>query len=159
MILPIAAFAALHGLIYAIFETVPFLWSTDKNAFPLVAIWELVSGQKGYDQYTLSSIALFAAFVLPVLLKTGYELATSKKLAFLPGMLFVFLGLMLLMPDHIWGSITSVGRVITPVYPLFFAYAAERDTVFWRVTAVLAAVLGLAAAIGLAENVHLFSNA
>ncbi len=159
LLVPIAAFAALHGLIYAIFDTVPFLWSTGKNAFPLSAIWELISGQKGYDQYTLSSIALFAAFVLPVFLKTGYDLVTSRKLSFLPGMLFVFLGLMLLMPDHIWGSITSVGRVITPVYPLFFAYAAERDTVFWRVTAVCAAVLGLAAGIGLAENVHLYSNA
>jgi hypothetical protein len=49
---------------------------------------------------------------------------------------------------------TSIGRVITPVYPLFLFAAAERDTWIARGLAVIVLILGLATAIGLALSVH-----
>jgi hypothetical protein len=158
-VLPVGAFIALHALIYAIFNQIPFLWSAEKNALPLVAIWELLSGQKGYSVYTLSSIALFLGFVLPAFVRTGMDIVSRKRIEFVPLMLMAFLTLMLLMPDHIWGSITSIGRVITPVYPLFFAYAAQRDGWIDRTLAVSIGMIGLAAGIGLALIPHPFTLA
>lgn len=152
--IPAAAFVALHGIIYLIFDEIPFLMSTDKRALPLTAIVELVSGKRGYNRYTLSSIALFIGFVLPATVWVIVEIIRKRTATFLHTMLLVFLCIMLAMPDHIWGSITSIGRVITPVYPLFAMATAKEDTLSTRLLAAILIVLGLAAAIGLALMPH-----
>jgi RsiW-degrading membrane proteinase PrsW (M82 family) len=61
---------------------------------------------------------------------------------------------MLVMPDYIWGSITSIGRVITPIYPLFIFLLMERDTKWSRTLAVIILLIGIGAAIGLATSIH-----
>lgn len=154
LLVPIGVFLLLHGLIYAIFGQIPFLWSTDKQALPLTAIVELLSGQRGYNVYTLSSIALFMLFVIPSLVIIVRKILQDKKLDIVTTLLGFFLLVMLAMPDHIWGSITSIGRVITPVYPLFALHGILHNTKLHQRTAVAVILIGLAATIGLALIVH-----
>lgn len=156
LIIPGATFIALHTLIYGIFNEIPFLWSTDKHAFPLSAIFDVLRGAKGYNNLTLSSIALFLGFVLPAALWSVWNLWKKNMTSFLPLFSVIFFGLMCLMPDHIWGSITSIGRVITPIYPLFLLQAAERDTLVARVLTASVMALGLGISLALALGTHPF---
>lgn len=157
LIIPVATFFALHTLIYKVFSEIPFLWSTDKRSLPFMAIIDILRGAKGYGAYTLSSIALFAGFVLPSLVWSLWNLWKRNTALFLPLFSSMFLILMLLMPDHIWSSITSIGRVITPVYPLVLLQAAERDTLSARLLAIAVLVLGVGIAIALALMPHPFT--
>jgi hypothetical protein len=68
-----------------------------------------------------------------------------------------FLLLMWAMPDHIWGSVTSIGRVITPVYPFVILLCRKRNDVFALVLASAILALGLVTAAGLISIVHPFS--
>lgn len=156
-LVPLAVFVAFHAFLYVIFHDIPFLESGGKNAFPFQAIVALLTGAYGYDLHTFTSIALFLGFVGPAILWVGSELWTRRTFAFLPCALFAFLLLMTMMPDIIWGSITSIGRVITPVYPLFLVYAAHRDTRPARLITWAILGLGLASGIGLALIVHPFT--
>lgn len=155
-LVPIAVFAVWHSVIFSIFEQWPFFLSADKRGLPLRAVWEIVSGQNGYTAYTLSSIALLLLFVLPVLCWSLWQVVRRREYALpLLGTL-AFALLMLCMPDHIWGSITSIGRVITPVYPCAILALAARDT--WPTRTMLSAtmLLGLAVGLSLALNTHSF---
>jgi hypothetical protein len=156
---PIAAFFALHGLIYAVFHEIPFLWSTEKRALPLTAIAELLAGKKGYTVYSLSSIALFLSFVVPALGVTIRDWFRTKNISLLNALLMLMLGIMLSMPDHIWGSITSIGRVITPVYPLWTVYALEQDRWPHRLITFAMLALGIGVSVGLGTIVHPFTLA
>ena len=159
LILPIGSFLALHGLIYGIFTDVPFLWSTEKRGIPGYAILELLLGWRGYSAYTLSGIAMFVAFLLPVGAWLIADIWRRREADFLSLALLAFLALMFAMPDHIWGSITSIGRVITPVYPLSILALARRDTPVTRVLACAILGLGLAGGIALAVISHPFTFA
>jgi hypothetical protein len=154
LLLPIAAFLLLHTWIATVFGQIPFLWSTDKSTVPLGAIVELLGGMRGYGIDRLSSIGLFLFFVLPSIAIVIRDVTRRKALDGLTFLFAAFLGVMLLMPDHIWGSITSIGRVITPVYPLFAIHGALRNTRLHQVTALAILALGLLTAIGLASIVH-----
>ncbi len=156
---PIGTFLALHGLIYAVFREIPFLWSADKRALPLTAIAELLAGKKGYTVYTLSSIALFLGFVVPALLVTIWDTVRTKKLHLVNALLLLMLAIMVSMPDHIWGSITSIGRVITPVYPLWTVYALEQDRWPHRLITIAMLLLGIGVSLGLGLIVHPFTLA
>lgn len=159
LIIPITTFLTLHTLIFKIFSSVPFFWSTEKHALPFTAVIDILSGTKGYNAYTLSSIALFLGFVLPAFVWSAWNMTKKTERPFLPLFSALFLGLMLLMPDHIWGSITSIGRVITPVYPLFLLLAAERDTLPARLISVAILLLGLGIGTVLALLPHPFTLA
>jgi hypothetical protein len=154
LIIPIATFFCLHLLIFKIFQEIPFLWSTDKRAFPLSAITDILVGHKGYNMYTLSSIALFLGFVVPATLWSLWNLWKKQTRIFLPLFSLLFLGVMMTMPDHIWGSITSIGRVITPVYPLVILQTVERDTPVARAIAIAIVALGLGIGLSLALIPH-----
>lgn len=154
--IPFASFFLLHGLIFAIFGDVPFLMSTGKTTYPFQAVFELITGVYGYNRLTLTSIPLFLFFVLPGLAWTAALIIRKKDRSYLAFGSLMFLILMTLMPDHIWGSITSIGRVITPVYPLTILLAARHDTWTARWIASMAALIGLAAGWALALNVHPF---
>lgn len=154
ILIPILVFTLFHGFLYVLFSDFPFLESGDKRALPFQAILPLLAGMRGYDRYTLSGIALFLFFVLPALAWIGHELWKRRTTEFLPWATLAFLGLMTTMPDFIWGSITSIGRVITPVYPLFLLYAAKRDTMPARAIAAAILAMGLAIGFGLALITH-----
>lgn len=156
LLVPVAAFLGLHYLIFSIFGEIPFLESTGKSTLPMQAVIELLTGKYGYNYLTLTSIPLFLFFVLPGIIWTAAYLIRKRDFTFLPLATLAFLLLMTTMPDHIWGSITSIGRVITPVYPLFLFLAAKEDT--WVPRLISAAILGLgfAAGLALALNPHPF---
>ncbi len=155
LLIPLAVFAAWHAVIFSLFREWPFFMSADKHALPLVAVWEIISGAKGYNAYTLSSIALLIAFVLPTLGWTIARIVKGDRTLPILGAL-AFLILMLCMPDHIWGSVTSIGRVITPVYPCAVLALSTRDS--WPARAILSAtlLLGLTVGFSLALNLHAF---
>ncbi len=156
LVIPVCSFLALHGLIYAMFHEIPFLWSTGKHTLPLLAPWNVLIGARGYNVYTLSSIALLLGFVVPALLWVGLEIK-RRGWEFLTLGSFVFLLLMLSMAPDIWGSITSIGRVITPVYPLTVLALAKRDTAGARMITVSILLLGLGIGFGLGLIHHPYS--
>lgn len=157
LLIPVGIFLALHGMIFGIFGEIPFLWSAGKRDIPGKAIWDLLSGGRGYTKYTLSAITLWLGFVLPATLLCIETMARKRRMEFLPAAALAFLVLMWTMPDHIWGSITSIGRVITPVYPLmvFFSIEERRRTFALLMASIL--MIGLAAGIGLALLPHPYS--
>lgn len=156
MAFPIASFLALHGLIYNIFGELPFLTSADKRTFPFQALFELLFGVQGYNHLTLTSIPLALFFTLPALVWVIVQLLRNNNRSVLAYGSLAFLLLMGMMPDYIWGSITSIGRVITPVYPLVILLAARRDTTPARFIASAAGAIGLAGGLALALNPHPF---
>lgn len=157
LIIPVLSFLSLHTLIYGMFGNIPFLLSAGAHEPPGHAAWVVLSGQRGYDKFTLSAIALLLGFVLPNFLWFGRQIIVDKKIDLLPLGAFTFLCIMLLMPNYIWGSITSIGRVITPVYPLSILALAERDTRMSRVLAAIILIIGIGTAVGLALQIHPFA--
>ncbi len=156
LVIPGVVFVGWHSVLWGIFHTIPFLWSAEKNTWPFGAIIELLLGGQGYSKFTFSSIALFFLFVLPAIIWVLDHIIRKKERSFEALATLAFLVLMTIMPDHIWGSITSIGRVITPVYPLFLFTALQKNT--WPVRSITIAILllGLAAGLGLALTVHPF---
>lgn len=153
LLIPVAAFCLWHGVIYAVFDALPFFLSAEKRTLPFFAIVELLSGARGWDRLTLSSAALFLGFWLPACILACATLRRRRCDPLALGTL-AFLGVMSMMPDHIWGSITSIGRVITPVYPLALFLAAREGSTLARLLAWSTLALGLAAALGLALQLH-----
>lgn len=154
LLIPAAVFLCFHTIIFGIFGNIPFLISAEAKVFPFSEPVKNLLGVYGYDRMSLSAIALFLGFVLPGLFWTVREILTTKKLEILPlGALFFF-GIMLVMPHYIWGSITSIGRVITPVYPLYILAIAKRDTHVTRTLAFVIILIGLATVAGLALSIH-----
>ncbi len=161
--IPIAVFLALQTWILLIFGQMPFFLSAAKRDVPFVAPVRLLIGGR-YNQYTLSAIALLLLFVVPTVCLVIRDVWRERSnvdcrishvsLPFLHVMLLGFLFVMLAMPDFIWGSITSIGRVITPVYPLFTTYALLHDRPIDRLLAGVVLLLGLATALGLALSLH-----
>lgn len=152
--IPFIAFAALHGWIFLIFDDMPFITSAGKRTFPFEAMLELVTGGYGYNRLTLTSIPLAMLYVTPAIAWVSWLIISNKDRSFLALGSLAFLGLMTTMPDHIWGSITSIGRVITPVYPLTLLLAAKHHTVFARYIGTIIPVIGLGAALALAYVHH-----
>jgi hypothetical protein len=64
---------------------------------------------------------------------------------------------MLIMPPLIWGSITSIGRVIVPVYPLALMLASRSEYRFAFLLEVTTIVVGVTTGVGLALTVHPFT--
>jgi hypothetical protein len=156
--IPIAIFLGWHATLFGIFGDIPFLTSAGARQFPGSAALKVTLGMRGYDKYTLSAAALFIGFVLPAFVWSGWKILKGDRSFPVLGM-FAFLCLMLTLADYIWGSITSVGRVITPVYPLSLLAFAAVDTKFTRALAAAILLIGLAAGIGLALIPHPFTLA
>ncbi len=154
MLIPIASFIALHGWIYAIFGNFPFLTSAGNRTFPFEAMFHLVTGAYGYNRLTITSIPLALFFTTPVLLWSGWLIVKHKDRSFLAIGTFMFALLMTMMSENIWGSITSIGRVITPVYPLTILLAAKHNTLFSKYISAVILVIGTGAALALALSIH-----
>jgi len=106
--------------------------------------------------YRLSSVALLS-FLLPLTFLLGKEwIQKRQRITFFPFVLSGLAAAMLSMDAHIWGVITSVGRVVTPIYPVYALFAAERDTKTLRVLSWILVLTSVIAAIGIALQVHPF---
>lgn len=154
LLIPAAVFVGWHSVIYGIFGNIPFLISAEAKVLPFSEPLKNLLGVYGYDRMSLSSIALFFGFVLPGIIWVCVDMWKTRKLEVLTLGALAFFGVMTLMPHYIWGSITSIGRVITPVYPLYILAIASRDTKLTRVLAALVLIIGLGAAVGLAFSGH-----
>jgi hypothetical protein len=157
--IPFLTFFLLHGWIYAVFNELPFLMSADKRTLPFEAMLTLIFGGYGINRLTLTSIPLALFVVIPGLLWTGWLIVKNRDRSFVAIGSFVFLLLMTTMPDHIWGSITSIGRVITPVDPLLLLTATRNKSrmSLWLTAMIL--VIGLGAGLSLASVIHPFHPA
>ncbi|TSC80453.1 MAG: hypothetical protein G01um101425_107 [Candidatus Peregrinibacteria bacterium Gr01-1014_25] len=152
--LPATVFLLWHAAIYGVFGTVPFLWSAGKRDLPFAAIVEILLGRRGFNAFTLSSIALFLGFCLPAIVLLLRDVARRRPPLLLGIGALAFLAVMSVMRFDIWGAITSIGRVITPVYPFVLLYGACQSTRAWKLLAVATMAVGLAAGMGLALTVH-----
>lgn len=154
LLIPAVVFVGWHSVIYGIFGNIPFLISAGAKQFPFTEAVKNLIGVYGYNKLSLSSVALFLGFVVPGILWTCRDILQTKKIEILSLGSLAFFGVMSVMPDYIWGSITSIGRVITPIYPLYILAIAERDTPLTRILATVILLVGLGAAIGLAMSLH-----
>lgn len=154
LMIPLIVFALWHGFIYRTFGSIPFLASADKRTLPFGAIVDVLRGAQGYNRLTISSIAFFLGFILPSLLWIPVRSIRDRRMDILAFGGVAFLLLMTIMAWDIWGSITSIGRVITPVYPLTMLYAAREDTFVARGIAAAVLLLGLAIGLALVLTVH-----
>lgn len=108
------------------------------------------------NSHQLSSLALLA-FLLPLCARLAGEwLRKKQRMDALGFLLSGLCAVMLIMDPHIWGVITSIGRVVTPIYPVYALYAAERDTWKERALSGILIAVSIVAAIGIASVPHPF---
>lgn len=108
----------------------------------------------GKLSYRLSAFALLL-FLLPLCAVLAREWLRLRVR--IDAYAFLLAGLcatMLCMDAHMWGAITSIGRVVTPVYPVYAVYAAHRDTKALRGLSWLLIAISLVAAVGIASVPH-----
>ncbi len=110
----------------------------------------------GITSYLLSAVALML-FVFPLFMHSARTFLRKKFTIdvwdlLVAGLVFT----MITMDHHMWGAITSIGRVVTPMYPVYALYAAARDTRFLRILSGILIGLSLIAAVGIASVPHPF---
>lgn len=118
-----------------------------------VVRWALVdTGMK--LAYRLSSLPLLA-FVLGTCAIVAAD--WKKKGRAQDALGFVLTGLcavMLSMDPHMWGALTSIGRVVTPFYPAYCLFAAEREGTVLRLSSWFLVAFSVLAALGIAYVRH-----
>ena len=150
-------FIAWQWFLYARLGSLPFRTGGGILTWPLhgpaMTLWWAAT-QGGMKQlYRLSSLALLA-FVVGLTTLLGLD---WKKKAGAQPMLFLLSGLtlvMLSMDPHMWGALTSIGRVVTPFYPAYVLYASSRDTPSYRALSWFLVAFSVVAAIGIAAVAH-----
>lgn len=104
--------------------------------------------------YRLSSLPLLA-FVLAVCAALAVDRRRKHSTRGAQGFVLAGLcGVMLCMDPHMWGALTSIGRVVTPFYPVYVLYAASRDTTVYKVLSAFLIVFSFVAAVGIAYVRH-----
>ncbi len=110
-----------------------------------------------FRMYRLTSLALLA-FILPLSLLLSREWLKSRgRIGVRAFLLTGLVAVMFCMDAHIWGVITSIGRVVTPVYPAYVAYAMHKDTRALRLLSGLLVFVSLVSAFGIASVTHPFT--
>lgn len=135
--------------------SVAFQANSNVVSLPFSGPFELiVSSIEHLNAYHLSALSLLV-FLLLVCTVLGREWLQQKTkinvFSFLMGGLCAT---MLCMDAHMWAVITSIGRVVTPFYPVYALYASQKDTTALRVLSVALLLLSVVAAIGAAVAVH-----
>lgn len=107
--------------------------------------------------YVITSLALLL-FVLPllgVLLREWMPVLRKRaRLDVLTFLLSGLVGTLLCMDQHMWGVITSIGRVVTPLYPVYALWAADRDDKVHNILSTILITVSVMAAIGIAMVRH-----
>lgn len=157
VVLPVAPFVAWQQFLALRFGDIGFQANSNIVSFPFGGPIALIQSQMEHvTLYGLSSLALLA-FVLPacVLLARDW-LRKGKSIDVLAFVLSGLCVVMLCLDPHMWGALTSVGRVVTPIYPVYALYAAERGTRSLRVLSIVLIVISVVAAVGIASVPHPF---
>lgn len=155
---PLIVFASWQMVLTSLAGSVPIATGGNMIGAPLAGpamaiVWAF--DEVGLQQlYRLSSLALlaFVAGTCVALWNDRRNARHDPAWALLAALVAV----MLCMHPHIWGVITSVGRVVTPLYPVYALFAASRDTRFLRWLSVFLIVLSVVAAVGIAAVPHPF---
>lgn len=157
LLLPLVLLFAWQAFLVTRFGDVPLERSAGAlSTIPFHGpVYVLLSLLQGWNINRLSSFGLLL-FVLPLCVAVGRDWWHAKWNV--DGTAFLLAGLcfaMLMMDaESIWGAITSIGRVVTPVYPVYALYAAQRDTWVERTLSVILITVSLVAAVGIAAAVH-----
>ena len=108
------------------------------------------------NSYRLSSLPLLIFLVLlsARLMLDWWRVRISRSVDITSFLLTGLVGTMLSMDPHMWGVITSIGRVVTPLYPVYALYACYHDTRFMRGLSLLLIVTSVVSAIGIALVHH-----
>jgi hypothetical protein len=157
VIIPMVLFTLWQWFLVHRLGAVPFQANGNVIDLPFVGPLSLLQWlASGLNPVRLSALGLLL-FVLPLcaaLLREWLQLRTRIDL-----LCFLVSGLaftMLCMDKHMWGAITSIGRVVTPFYPVYVLYAAARDTWVERRLSALLIAVSIVAAIGIAAVAHPF---
>lgn len=109
------------------------------------------------NMYVLSSLSLLL-FLVVLCVALGKE--WREKRGAIDMFCFILTGLcatMFMMQAHTWGAITSIGRIVTPLYPVYALYATKRDTWIERSLSIILILISVIAAIGIALVRHPFT--
>lgn len=157
VVVPLLLLAAWQYFLVLRFGAVGFQANSNIIAIPFEGPLQVLRWlQESLHPYRLSSLGLLA-FAFPLFLVLCREWIQKKTsigvYAFLLSGLCVT---MLSMDPHMWGAITSIGRVVTPLYPVYALYAAERDTWVERTLSCILMIVSIVAAVGIALVPHPF---
>lgn len=157
LVLPIILFILWQYFLVLRLGSVPFQANSNVVSTPLTGpITLLLWITQGLTSYRLSSVGLLL-FVLPLSFVLGKEW-TQKKMA-IDVYAFLLTGLILTMfsmDAHMWGAITSIGRVVTPIYPVYALFVSARDTWLTRAISTILIGVSIVAIIGIASARHPF---
>ncbi len=127
---------------------------------PFLGIWELLlHAFEKVSAYRLSSLSFLTLFAAPLLILELWRFYKGRMAIALEAVLLFELLILFSLDAHIWGVITSVGRVLTPLYPIYVFVAAERDSLSDRLLSLNLIAVSTVAAIGIALTAHPFTIA
>lgn len=154
-VVPMLPFVAWQRFLALRFGDVGFQANANVVSFPFEGPFDLLrSLATGITSYRLSAAALLI-FVLPLLGVLLREWSRKKTtIGVLPFLVSGLVGAMLCMDPHMWGAITSIGRVVTPIYPVYALYAARADTRAHRMVSWALIAVTLVASVGIASVPH-----
>jgi len=148
-------FLAWQGILTLRFGKFPVNTGTNMIGIPFSGPLNLLQcSLPDLNVYRLSAVCLLIFIVaVAVSLFRRWQKGERNVLLFL---LSGLIGVMFIMDAHIWGVITSIGRVVTPFYPVYAFAAIQKDT--WLEKSLSAILIGISilAAIGIALSTHPF---
>ena len=181
LILPLAVFSLLKkewkNTFFCLLSLIPFaLWTlflVDRfGALPLETSAGMLnipfsgpldllqrSLAENITAYRLSSLSFLVLFFLPLALIEVYRWWKGREGGMLGSLLLVLIVAMLCLDAHIWGVITSIGRAVTPLYPVFAFKAMEEGGRMERTLSGSLILVSIVAAVGIALVTHPFTLA
>lgn len=157
-ILSLLPFCLFQGFLYLRFEELGFATGAHMFTLPFLGVWQLLlSSFTDISAYRLSSLSLLFFFIFPLFILTASHWMKENTHGIPETSLLFLLAVLLSLDAHIWGVITSVGRVLAPLYPLYAFSAMERDSLTERILSLNLFVVSVVAAIGIASIAHPFS--
>lgn len=160
--LPVFAFLPWQYYLTQRLGAVPFQASGQIMNFPLrgpvLLLRSLFTESGTMLLYRLSSIGILL-YVLSLCTALGRVWIDRRGRVGLFPFLVSGLAFIMLSMDAttIWGSITSIGRVVAPIYPVYALYASKRDTKAERLVSWILIAVSIVAAVGIASVPHPFT--
>jgi len=154
---PLLSFAFWELLLMLRFGTLPLSTGTGMVNVPLSGIWNLfLRAFHEPNTYVFSSLSFLLLFVLPLLALQARQWIMERRIGALSLCLTGFSFLLLTLDAHIWGTITSVGRVLPALYPVYVMHAVEHDTSLYRFLSSTLIATSAVTAFGIALISHPF---
>ncbi|MBT3834747.1 hypothetical protein HOF56_00705 [Candidatus Peribacteria bacterium] len=157
LFIPIAAFTLWQVVLYLRLGEIPMANGSGMVDWKFLGTFGLIGRAiADLNPYVLSSLAFLFLFVLPLLLYGLYLWFKKDKKT---PILFILGGLtvaMLSMNVALWGVLTSIGRVITPIYPVYAIAASESDSRPFKMLSASLIAVSIILAVGIVIQKHMF---